>query len=205
MSVCLECEWCGYFSYFNFYWCNVLWFHVTWVEALMGRCRKYLEGVHRLVLSSWMTVTAPTHLEWKGQAERKTFPDWRPVWVHVFNVVGIPCMWNASHVCTLWGEPPGIWWHKHWEAVKWMKMIHQCLLLWMAGSSSSCGARWPQRWQRGSNSTSCTPGPTCSAPSSNGWQQFLCFALPSYTTGNGLPHWNDGVHQNGGCWLSPWP
>ena len=42
----------------------------------MGGCRKYTEVVCRLVLSSWMTVTAPSDLQRKGPAERKILSNW---------------------------------------------------------------------------------------------------------------------------------
>ena len=49
-----------------------------------------------------------------------------------------------------------------------MKMTHQGLLQWMADSSYSCGDGCPQMSPRDSKSTSCTPGPSCSASSTNG-------------------------------------
>ena len=86
-----------------------------------------------------------------------------------------------------------------------MKMTHQGLLPWMAGSSSGCGTRWPQMWLRDSRSTSCTPGPTCSASFTNGWWQFPHSALPFHTMDSGLPYWNDRGCPDGGYWLGPWP
>ena len=58
---------------------------------------------------------------------------------------------------------------------------------------------------KGNESTSCTPGLTCSVSSVDDWQSFPHSALPSYTMDSGLPHWNGRVCLDGGYWLSPWP
>ena len=94
-------------------------------------------------------------------------------------------LWNANPVSLM-------------LVVRLKKMTHQGLLLWMAGSSSRCDARWPQMWPRGSRSTSHTPGLTCNASSTDDWWSFPQSALPFCTMDSGLPHWNGRVHLDGG-------
>ena len=90
-------------------------------------------------------------------------------------------------------------------AVRPMKMTHQAsfhgwLAALLAMALDGLGCDWVTR-----ESTSHTPGLTCSALSTDDWWSFPHSALLSHTTDSGLPHWDVRVCPDGGCQLSPWP
>ena len=148
------------------------------------------EDWHDMHASVWQMVVPPSSSTLMGQG----IPSEAVLWM--LNPPSDPLsrshLWNVDPVSLV-------------LVVRPMKMTHQGLLPWRAGISSGCGNGWLWRWQWDTGTTSYTPGLACGAPSTNDWWLFPHFALPSQTTDSGLPHWNDGVHMDGGYWSSLWP